>query len=43
LWLIKHLLPASTFVVKITTLAKPETVMARFKDDKQSTKFKLNG
>ncbi|MFM8490901.1 MAG: hypothetical protein ACKN9X_03095, partial [Candidatus Methylopumilus sp.] len=28
LWLIKHLFSASTFVMKIATFAKPETVVA---------------
>jgi hypothetical protein len=31
LWLIKHWFSASTFVVKIATFAKPETVMGKFK------------
>jgi len=32
LWLIKHWFSASTFVVKIATFAKPETVMGKFKN-----------
>jgi hypothetical protein len=31
LWLIKVWFSASTFVVKIATFAKPETVMGKFK------------
>jgi hypothetical protein len=31
LWLIKHWFSASTFVVKIATFAKPETVMGNLK------------
>ena len=31
LWLIKHWFIASTFVVKIATFAKPETVMRQLK------------
>jgi hypothetical protein len=31
LWLIKHWFSASTFVVKIATFAKPETVMGKAK------------
>jgi len=33
LWLIKHWFSASTFVVKIATFAKPETVSGKFKND----------
>jgi hypothetical protein len=32
LWLIKHWFSAATFVVKIATFAKPETVMGKFKN-----------
>jgi hypothetical protein len=31
LWLIKHWFSASTFVVKIATFAKPETVSGQLK------------
>jgi hypothetical protein len=35
LWLNKHWFSASTFVVKIATFAKPETVMPHCKKDSQ--------
>jgi hypothetical protein len=38
LWLIKHWFSASTFVVKIATFAKPETVTSKFKTKKRSAK-----
>jgi len=33
-WLIKHWFSASTFVVKITTFAKPQTVVDTLKNDR---------
>jgi hypothetical protein len=36
LWLIKLWFSASTFVVKIATFAKPETVIGQAKDDTET-------
>jgi hypothetical protein len=35
LWLIKHWFPASTFVVKVATFAKLQTVRRNFMTDQQ--------
>jgi hypothetical protein len=39
LWLIKHWFSASTFVVKIATFAKPETVTSKRKDRNDNHKL----
>jgi hypothetical protein len=38
LWLIKHWFSASTFVIKIATFAKPETIMGKFRKQHRNAK-----